>query len=697
MNYDANVFKEKANKKARRIWLIFAILLSANYGSDVPKGIYPGTQYIIFLLLCWIPFFSGEILLKIKGKATDVYKYNLAIGYSIFYTFVLCTTESSIAFTYILPVTSLLIIYKNRGFMVKCGIANTAIIILGAVYKYMNGYTSASNLKDYQLQLSCIILCYICYVMSIKHLNESDGAMTDSIKSDLERVVNTVEKVKTASNIIMDGITVVNELASENKHGSDVVVLGMNELTQNSSSLTDRTASSLEMTTDINSQVQNVGELIEQMVTLTTESQGHAAVSGADLEELVKTAHTMSDLSSEVDKVLRDFKTEFEKVKEETSTIQSISGQTNLLALNASIEAARAGDAGRGFAVVAEQIRTLSTETKSSSSQIEEALIRLDETSSKMTSSIEETLKLIALTLEKVTITGENVDKITADSKQIGEHIQVIDTAIKDVETSNHQLVDNMGQVSTIVNNMNNCISDSSETSKRMVSRYTESAENINEIEEVIEALMCELGIGGFMGIEDVHPGMKVIIRTSIGSTDKEYHGELVSQLDTGIVVSSKDIPSFKKSLPCSVNVTVGNVLYCWEKAELISYDGSNATILISTRPKITNRRKYPRIDISNTCKITDRKTGQVYEGKMDNISANGFAFASTDRFFASSKGTDVSVTIENFALTAHNVLEGRIIRSTDNNGTYLVGCQMPEDNIYIMEYVESILKQKCT
>lgn len=694
MNYDANVFKEKANKKARRIWLVFAILLSANYGSDVPKGIYPGTQYIIFLLLCWIPFFSGEILLKIKGKATDVYKYNLAIGYSIFYTFVLCTTESSIAFTYILPVTSLLIIYKNRGFIVKCGIANTAIIILGAVYKYMNGYTSASNLKDYQLQLSCIILCYICYVMSIKHLNESDGAMTDSIKSDLERVVNTVEKVKTASNIIMDGITVVNELASENKHGSDVVVLGMNELTHNSSSLTDRTASSLEMTTDINSQVQNVGELIEQMVTLTTESQGHAAVSGADLEELVKTAHTMSDLSSEVDKVLRDFKTEFEKVKEETSTIQSISGQTNLLALNASIEAARAGDAGRGFAVVAEQIRTLSTETKSSSSQIEEALIRLDETSSKMTSSIEETLKLIALTLEKVTITGENVNKITADSKQIGEHIQVIDTAIKDVETSNHQLVDNMGQVSTIVNNMNNCISDSSETSKRMVSRYTESAENINEIEEVIEALMCELGIGGFMGIEDVHPGMKVIICTSTGSTDKEYHGELVSQLDTGIVVSSKDIPSFKKSLPCNVNVTVGNVLYCWEKAELISYDGSNATIRISTRPKITNRRKYPRIDISNTCKITDRKTGQVYEGTMDNISANGFAFASTDQFFANSKGTDVSVTIENFALTAHNVLEGRIIRSTDNNGTYLVGCQMPEDNIYIMEYVESILKK---
>ena len=72
-------------------------------------------------------------------------------------------------------------------------------------------------------------------MLSIRHLNESDGALTDSIKADLQRVISTVEKVKTASNTIMNGITVVRELASENKHGSDVVLLGMNELTDNSS------------------------------------------------------------------------------------------------------------------------------------------------------------------------------------------------------------------------------------------------------------------------------------------------------------------------------------------------------------------------------------------------------------------------------------------------------------------------------
>ena len=370
-------------------------------------------------------------------------------------------------------------------------------------------------MKNYQLQVSCLLLCYICYVISIRHLNESDGALTDSIKSDLHRVVTTVEKVKTASNTIMDGITVVRELASENKHGSDVVMLGMNELSDNNQHLQDRTSSSMDMTSDIRTQVENVAAMIDEMVSLTVESSEHAKTSSEDLDSLVKTAGTMSDLSSEVEHILRDFKSEFSMVLEETGKIDNISNQTNLLALNASIEAARAGDSGKGFAVVAEQIRTLSTETKTSSAQIQDALTRLDEISAKMTDSIEKTLELIQVTLEKVTQTGENVQKITEDSSQLGEHIQVIDSAMKEVETSNLQLVDNMEQVSNTVNVITGCIDHSSDISKRILSKYTESSSNIDNIEDVIEGLMCELGIGGFMGTADVNPGMKILVRTT--------------------------------------------------------------------------------------------------------------------------------------------------------------------------------------
>lgn len=698
MDYNENEFKAKANIKTRRIWLVFALLLSANYGSDVSQGGYPSTNYIIFLILCWVPFFAGDLLLRIRGKADDRYRYALVIGYGIFYTFLICTTDSPIAFTYILPVVSLLVLYKDQKFMVGCAIANIASVIVSVFYHLVVlGQNTATDQKNYQLQVACLLLCYIGYIMSIRHLIESDGALTDSIKADLKRVVTTVEQVKTASNTIMDGITVVRELATENKHGSDIVVDGMNKLTDNNDQLQSRTASSQEMTGDINSQVQNVASMINDMVSLTAESGKHAKTSSVDLESLVQTAGTMADLSNEVEHILDAFKTEFETVKQETGTIDSISSQTNLLALNASIEAARAGEAGKGFSVVAEQIRKLSTETKDSSGQISEALSRLDEISGKMTSSIEETLKLIQATLEKVTQTGENVNKITQDSSLLGEHIQTIDSAMKEVESSNRQLVENMEQVSSIVETMTTCISDSDETSKRMLSKYEESASNINNIENVIQELMCELGIGGFMGLDDIHAGMKAKVILPKHLEYMEYHGEVRSVAENSISLILSDNPQLNGSETCKVQVTVDNVLYCWEQAQIQAdtASGSHAYALqLSARPEIKNRRKYPRADVSNPCTITLKDSDTTFSGQLDNISANGFAFLIRDPFFMDHKHADVAIDIQNFALSDQSHLEGHVIRCSDDEGVYIVGCQMPEDNYAIRNYVDSLLGQ---
>lgn len=83
MDYNENEFKAKANIKARRIWLVFALLLSANYGTDVSQGGYPSTNFIIFNTVLG-SLFSGDLLLRIRGKADDRYRYALVIGYGIF-------------------------------------------------------------------------------------------------------------------------------------------------------------------------------------------------------------------------------------------------------------------------------------------------------------------------------------------------------------------------------------------------------------------------------------------------------------------------------------------------------------------------------------------------------------------------------------------------------------------------------------
>lgn len=55
---------------------------------------------------------------------------------------------------------------------------------------------------------------------------------------------------------------------------------------------------------------------------------------------------------------------------------------------------------------------------------------------------------------------------------------------------------------------MTECINQSDEASRTMLSKYEESSVNVDKIESVVGKLMEELGSGGFMGIGDAQPGM---------------------------------------------------------------------------------------------------------------------------------------------------------------------------------------------
>ena len=208
----------------------------------------------------------------------------------------------------------------------------------------------------------------------------------------------------------------------------------------------------------------------------------------------------MAKLSGEVDDILHEFQQEFEKVKTETGTIEEINSQTNLLALNASIEAARAGEAGKGFAVVADEIRNLSDETQESSDRIMAALGHLGDTSGRMLESVKRILSIIQETQGKVVKVNDSVAGIAKDSNQIGQHIGVVDSAMQEVESSNRNLVDNMSQIESVMQVIQDCITNADDSTKIMLSKYEESSRNVNEIESVVGAMMEKLGIGGFYG-----------------------------------------------------------------------------------------------------------------------------------------------------------------------------------------------------
>ena len=608
----------------------------------------------------------------------------------------MCTSQTMLSFAYIFPVASMIILFKDRKFMIKCGVFNTVILIIASVYKYMTGMNSVADIDNYMLQISCIMLSYMCYVMSINHLNLSDGALTDSIKDDLDRVVKTVEQVKDSSNMIVDGITVVRELEEENRQGANFVVSSMEELSRNNDILHDKTNSSTDMTTKINNQVENVAALINDVVKLVSQSVEHADLSSKELADVVESTDTMAKLSGEVDDILHEFQQEFEKVKTETGTIEEINSQTNLLALNASIEAARAGEAGKGFAVVADEIRNLSDETQESSDRIMAALGHLGNTSGRMLESVKGILSIIQETQGKIVKVNDSVAGIAKDSNQIGQNIGVVDSAMQEVESSNRNLVDNMSQIEGVMQVIKDCITNADDSTKIMLSKYEESSRNVNEIESVVGAMMEKLGIGGFMGIQDIKPGMRCTVRQLVSGkpSNKDYSGEIIAQKGGALFVrfDDEDIDVNNPSLKFQIEIVAGNVLYHWTDVSAkraAEYKEDVCRLEVSTLPSIVNRRKYTRMPIHNKCSIVFEDNAEItFTGEMVNISANGFAFTTRDKEFADCNGKNMIVSIPDFPVEQGRLIEGVAIRSTDSDGSYIVGCRMPSDSIEIGNYV---------
>ena len=694
--YDESFFRAKANKRAGITWLALIFIATIYYGIKTKNGEIARGYFIAFTVVGWVTYITGYIVSMIKGKAAKEYKWVLGICYLLFYAVIAWTALDKISYIFILPLLSILILYKDPKFIKMIMWFTLFVLISSNIYKGVaKGMMDFVASEECALQFAIVLCCFACTNMAIRHLVESDGALTGSIESELAQVVQTVEQVKDASNSIVDGVTVVRELADENKQGANNVVKDMGTLAKNNGILNDKTVSSIEMTKVIDTQVKDVSDLMEEFSKLIEKSVEHADLSADELTEVVDITNRMSVLSSKIETILETFKKEFENVKQETSTIEGITSQTNLLALNASIEAARAGEAGKGFAVVADQIRSLSSGTQESSNSIMEALSHLEATSDEMLESITETVELIQLNIEKVSTVNKSVSDITSDATSLGDNIKIVDSAVKQVENSNETLTANMNQVGEIMQIMTESINNAEQTTKTMLSKYEASARSATDIESVVGELMEELGIGGFMNVSDIKSGMKfrMVIEGQTNARE-EYTGEVVDRKDNNVYININNRAAFddkRRNPKCSFNAVVDNVLYCWNGIAIHNVKAGEKgqfKLTIDTNPQVYNRRKYPRMPLDNKCTISVDGTDITYYGHMVNISANGFAFSVNDSSFENMKGKNIVIEIDNFDVIKDKEIQGCIIRCSNDEGNYIVGCRMPEDSNEIKDYV---------
>lgn len=689
-NYSAEYFQRRANKLVLIFWAAICLVLSAAYALEVVKEQRTVGYYILFLAAAWGPFLIGAVVLKIRGMKTRAYREIVLVGYGLFYFFVLWTSAGTLTFVYILPIACILVLYKNRNLLIRCAILSELALIACNVRNYLSGMNTPADMASYEVQIAVVTMCYVGFILGINHVVLSDNALMGQVENNLARVIRTIDEVKVASNAVVDGVTVVRELSDENRESANRVAYSMKELSDNNTHLYGKTMSSLDMTQKINDQVENMSMLVTQMAELVDKTVAQTNTSSAELDDAIRSTNEMAALAKEIGMILENFKAQFNHVKNETSSIEQISSKTNLLALNASVEAARAGEAGKGFKVVAAEIRDLSSNTKASSESIMEALSRLAETSDKMTDSIARTLNLVQENLDKMGQVSESVSGINTDSALLGSNITVVDSAMKEIEDSNRSMVENMQEVCGVMTVMNESVKKAEETAEDMRRKYGETTRSVANIENVVGKLMEELGEGGLMGAKDIRPGMHVHLER--GSDKAVFTAQVLTAEDDTLVVSA--LTSGGKTLDTGrrdsyhLQIVVHNILYNWNDMKLSSQKDGAVKIRVIGNPTVMNRRKFPRMPLSNSCEAVI--SGRRCRGQLVNISANGFAVAVPEMEPAPAEKELVRLTVDNFAhIDPRCTLEGTVIRCSNRDHQYVLGCRMPEDNRAIMKYVQ--------
>lgn len=285
------------------------------------------------------------------------------------------------------------------------------------------------------------------------------NTMFENIREIIQSVCEVGDKIRMSAEEVNDNI-------AENTEKSYSISEQMEDMKTQISLASGKSQESIgqadtirEISTDIVDKADRINDNAKNALELATSGDHNLQDYMSQLDEVnhviyevADTASTLSDKAALMNNILQ--------------TITDISSQTNLLSLNASIEAARAGEAGRGFAVVADEIRTLADDTRRAAAQIGEIINDVQDNSSEMNTKMQQgldklrrgntlagELKVSFNDIKSGTLTvSEDVSDIHSKLEQLAEMIEIIVSAIHDIDNTINDNLNVATDVTSIVN-----------------------------------------------------------------------------------------------------------------------------------------------------------------------------------------------------------------------------------------------------
>lgn len=154
-----NSHVQKINKNLMMGWLVIVAVLFVAYCGEVLKGERTIRYLIAFMLATALPAF-GCLYMYRKEPDKATLRYYIVVGYFVMYLFSILTGSTSMVFSYILPLLSLLVLYHQPKLIVITGIASLIVNGISIAVKIYNGQMTLTASKDAEIQIALLVLCF---------------------------------------------------------------------------------------------------------------------------------------------------------------------------------------------------------------------------------------------------------------------------------------------------------------------------------------------------------------------------------------------------------------------------------------------------------------------------------------------------------------------------------------------------------
>ncbi len=252
---------------------------------------------------------------------------------------------------------------------------------------------------------------------------------------------------------------IVSNIASASEQLTSQIEISTNGSETASARMTE-TATAMD---EMNSTVLEVAKNSNNSAELAETTKEKATESSEVIKQCENTMLRLREESIELRSGMGDLAGHAQSINAVMSVISDIADQTNLLALNAAIEAARAGEAGRGFAVVADEVRKLAEKTMTSTADVSNAIIAIQQSTEMNVRQIDAAVKSIEEATELAINSGEALHGILNMAEESADGIRAIATASEEQSATSDEIAKSIVDVSNVVNDNTNAMMEATQ------------------------------------------------------------------------------------------------------------------------------------------------------------------------------------------------------------------------------------------